>query len=86
MVHVKKKHLQFQKNYVIILFEHRFGTIVRINLHKEYLTMEPCTYFIIAIILLLTSFGAISHTAAIATFTVSAIMLMGGLYTKFLLK
>lgn len=48
--------------------------------------MEPCTYFILAIILLLTSLGALSHTAAIATFAVSAIMLIGGIYTKFLLK
>lgn len=48
--------------------------------------MEPCTYFIIAIILFLTSFGALSHTAAIATFAVASIMFAGGLYTKFLLK
>lgn len=48
--------------------------------------MEPCTYFIIAIILFLTSFGAFSHTAAIATFAVASIMFAGGLYTKFLLK
>lgn len=48
--------------------------------------MEPCTYFIIAVILFLTSFGAISSTAAIATFAVAIITLAGGLYTKFLLK
>ena len=48
--------------------------------------MEPCTYFIVAIILFLTSFGALSHTAAIATFAVASIMFAGGLYTKFLLK
>ncbi len=48
--------------------------------------MEPCTYFIIAVILFLTSFGALSATAAMATFAVASIMLVGGLYTKFLLR
>ena len=48
--------------------------------------MEPCTYFIVAIILFLSSFGAMTTTAALATFTVAAIVLGGGLYTKFLLK
>lgn len=48
--------------------------------------MEPCTYFIVAIILFLASFGAISSTAALATFAVATITLAGGLYTKFLLK
>ena len=35
--------------------------------------MEPCTYFIIAAILFLTSFGALSSTAALATFAVAVI-------------
>ena len=48
--------------------------------------MEPCTYFIIAIILFLTSLGAMSHTAALAIFAVAVISLAGGLYTKFLLR
>lgn len=48
--------------------------------------MEPCTYFIIAIILFLTSFGALSHTAALATFAVATISLAGGIYTKFLMR
>lgn len=48
--------------------------------------MEPCTYFIIAVILFLTSFGAISPIAAMATFAVAVITLLGGLYTKFLLR
>lgn len=48
--------------------------------------MQACTYFIIAIILFFTSFGALSHTAAMATFAVATIMLAGGLYTKFLLR
>ena len=48
--------------------------------------MEPCTYFIIAVVLFLTSLGAIEHTAALAALTVSAVMLVGGLYTKFLAK
>ncbi len=48
--------------------------------------MEPCTYFIIAIILFLTSFGALTPVAAMATFAVAVITLAGGLYTKFLLR
>lgn len=48
--------------------------------------MEPCTYFIIAIILLLTSFGATAPVAASATFAVAAIMFVGGIYTKFLAR
>lgn len=48
--------------------------------------MEPCTYFIVAVILFLTSFGALSSTAAAATFAVASIVLAGGLYTKFLLR
>lgn len=48
--------------------------------------MEPCTYFIIAILLFLTSFGALSTTAALATFAVAVISLVGGLYTKFVLR
>lgn len=48
--------------------------------------MEPCTYFIIAIVLFLTAFGAMSHTAALAIFAVAAISFIGGLYTKFLLR
>lgn len=46
--------------------------------------MESCTYFIIAIILFLTSLGASAPVAASATFAVAAIMLVGGIYTKFL--
>lgn len=48
--------------------------------------MEACTYFIMAIVLFLTSFGAMSATAAAATFAVAVIMLGGGLYTKFMLR
>ncbi len=48
--------------------------------------MEPCTYFTIAVVLFLTSLGAISHAAALATFSVAAVMLAGGLYTKYLVK
>ncbi|MBR0360241.1 MAG: hypothetical protein IIX21_03935 [Clostridia bacterium] len=48
--------------------------------------MKPCTYFIIAVILFLTSFGALTSTAALATFAVAVITLAGGLYTKFLLR
>lgn len=53
---------------------------------KDVFTMEPCTYFIIAVVLFLASLGAISHAAALATFAVSAAMLAGGLYTKYLVK
>ena len=48
--------------------------------------MQPCTYFLIAITLFLTSFGAMSQTAAMAIFAVAAISLAGGIYTKFLLR
>lgn len=48
--------------------------------------MEPCTYFVIATVLFLTSLGAMNYTAALAAFAVSAVMLVGGLYTKFLAK
>ncbi len=48
--------------------------------------MEPCTYFTIAIILFLTSFGALTPVAAMSTLVVAIITFLGGLYTKFLLR
>lgn len=48
--------------------------------------MEPCTYFIIAVILFIISFGATAPMAATASVAIAAIMLAGGLYTKFVLR
>ena len=48
--------------------------------------MEPCTYFIITIILFIISFGAATSVAGAASLAVAAIMLAGGLYTKFVLR
>lgn len=48
--------------------------------------MEPCTYFIIAAILFIISFGASAPVAALASLAVAAVMLAGGLYTKFILR
>lgn len=48
--------------------------------------MEPCTYFIIAIILFLISLGAATPVAAAATFAVSAIMLVSGVFAKLALR
>lgn len=86
MGHLPKMYLQFKNPCAIIIIEQLFGTIVRkmhFNKQKGSYIMEACTYFILAIILFLTSFGALSATAAIATFSVAVIMLCGGLYTKF---
>ncbi|MGN1116411.1 MAG: hypothetical protein ACI4TH_07580 [Candidatus Ornithomonoglobus sp.] len=48
--------------------------------------MEPYTYFIIAVILLLISLGAAAPVAASATLAVSVIMFAGGLLTKLVLR
>ncbi|MBQ3425832.1 MAG: hypothetical protein IJH37_01670 [Clostridia bacterium] len=48
--------------------------------------MEPCTYFIIAAILFIISFGATAPIASAASLAIAAIMLAGGLYTKFVLR
>ena len=48
--------------------------------------MEPCTYFIIAAILFIISFGATVPAASTAMLTISLIMLAGGLYTKLLYR
>ncbi len=44
--------------------------------------MQPCTYFIIAFILLLAALGAASSFASAASFIVSAAMFAGGIFTK----
>lgn len=48
--------------------------------------MEPCTYFILAVILMLISLGATAPAAAMATMAVSAVLMLGGLYTKFVVR
>ncbi|MBR0366306.1 MAG: hypothetical protein IJH94_05850 [Clostridia bacterium] len=48
--------------------------------------MQPCTYFIIATTLFIVSFGATAPIASAAALAISAIMLLGGLYTKFVLR
>lgn len=67
-----------------------FGTLVRnicSSIHmKGHFIMEPCTYFIIAAILFIISFGATAPIASAASLAIAAIMLAGGLYTKFVLR
>ncbi len=48
--------------------------------------MEPCTYFIIAFILFIISFGAAIPAASLSMLAISVIMLAGGLYTKLLYR
>ena len=48
--------------------------------------MEPCTYFILAVILMIISLGTTAHTAAVATMAVAVVLTLGGLYTKFIIR
>ena len=83
-----KKDLHFKKNYVIIRTDVRNKCSFRKHIfyRKELISMEPYTYFIIAVILLLISFGASAPVAASATLAVSVIMFAGGLLTKLVLR
>lgn len=53
---------------------------------KGFEIMEPCTYFILAVILMLISLGATAHTAAVATMAAALVLTLGGLYTKFIIR
>ena len=48
--------------------------------------MEPCTYFIFALILMLVSMGATAPVAAMSTMAAAAILALGGIYTKFVVR
>jgi hypothetical protein len=53
---------------------------------KGFEIMEPCTYFILAVILMLISLGATAPTAAAATMAAALVLTLGGLYTKFIIR
>lgn len=48
--------------------------------------MEPCTYFIIAVVLFIISFGATAPVAAASSLAAAGILFAGGLFTKFVLR
>lgn len=79
---VKKIPLAIKKK----LCYNKKRTDVRITFLKGFEIMEPCTYFILAVILMLISLGATAHTAAAATMAAAVVLTLGGLYTKFIIR